>query len=739
MNAQTRASTAGRRRAQPPQKQQGWRRFFTWKRVLLTLAALGVLGVAGFAVAYATTPIPNPNQLATSQASVIYYADGKTELARISQINRESVSLSKVPLHVQRALLAAEDRNFYNESGVSPTGIGRAVLVAMRGGPTQGGSTITQQYVKNYFLTQDQTITRKYKELMISIKVDQSQSKNQILESYLNTIYFGRGAYGIQAAAKTYFGKDVSQLTVAQGALLASVINGPSLYDPANGPQALQAAKNRVQYVLDGMKKEGWITQEQFDQAKFPKVDDPKNRQKSRNGALGYITNAVKDELKSRLKLTDADIDRGGYKVVTTIDKNAEDSAIQAVNDNLPGSGSSQASKQLHAGLVAIKPGDGAIVAMYGGRDYNKVQFNSATDAHLQAGSTFKAFGLLAALQKGISTKTRFDGHSPQDFPEFKGQNGSTGSEVDANGTIRNFGDEQFGDIDLRTATAHSVNTVFAALNIKVTPQSTMEAAIAAGVPESTPGLSPNYANILGSASPRVIDMANAYATIAAQGTRAKPYLIKSVTSGSGSIDYKANKDVRPAFDKDVTADATDAMTRVVKEGTAQHAQELGRPAAGKTGTTTKNKAVWFDGFTPQLAAAVGIYQGDGTGSIKVDGFGEVTGGTYPVKIWTAFMEGALKGKPVQDFPPRAGIGDDQVAPPTPTTTATSSTSTTSTTSTTTAPPTSATTTRTKGPKPTFTVPFPGGGGQTSTGGGTPTTGSTSGGAGRRGQPTPTP
>ncbi|MGN6636755.1 MAG: transglycosylase domain-containing protein [Oryzihumus sp.] len=740
MNAQTRASTAGRRRAQPPQKQQGWRRFFTWKRVLLTLAACGVLGVAGFAVAYATTPIPNPNELATSQASVIYYADGKTELARISQINRESVPLKKVPLHVQRALLAAEDRNFYHESGVSPTGIGRAVLVAMRGGPTQGGSTITQQYVKNYFLTQDQTITRKYKELMISIKIDQSQSKDQILESYLNTIYFGRGAYGIQTAAKAYFGKDVSQLTVAQGALLASVINGPSLYDPANGPNALHAAKNRVQYVLDGMKKEGWITQAQYDQATFPKVLDPKNRQKAGNGALGYITNAVKDELKSRLKLTDADIDRGGYKVVTTIDKNAEDSAISAVNDNLPGSGSSQASKLLHAGLVAIKPGDGAIVAMYGGRDYNKVQFNSATDAHLQAGSTFKAFGLLAALQKGISTKTRFDGHSPQDFPEFKGQNGSTGSEVDANGTIRNFGDEQFGDIDLRTATAHSVNTVFAALNIKVTPQSTMEAAIAAGVPASTPGLGPNYANILGSASPRVIDMANAYATIAAQGTRAKPYLIKSVTSGSGNIDYKANKDVRPAFDKDVTADATDAMTRVVKEGTAQHAQELGRPAAGKTGTTTKNKAVWFDGFTPQLAAAVGIYQGDGTGSIKVDGFGEVTGGTYPVKIWTAFMEGALKGQPVQDFPPRAGIGDDQVAPPTPTTTATSSTSTTSTTSTTTAPPTSETTTKTKGPKPTFTVPFPGGGGSsTSTGGGTPSTGSTGGGAGRRGQPTPTP
>jgi membrane peptidoglycan carboxypeptidase len=729
VNAQTRSSSAGRRHAPPA---RGWRRFFTWKKILLAVAAFVVLGVAGFAVAYATTPIPNPNQLAESQASIIYYADGKTEMARISQVNRESVPLSKVPVNVQRALLAAEDRTFYSNSGVSPTGIGRAVLVALKGGPTQGGSTITQQYVKNYFLSQDQTLSRKYKELLISLKIDQTQSKSKILENYLNTIYFGRGAYGIQTAAKAYFGKDVSQLSLSQGALLASVIRGPSLYDPANGPDALKNAKARVAYVLNGMRAEGWITDQQRAAATFPTTVPPASRKSAGSGPLGYITNEVKKEMRSKLNLTDADIDRGGYRIVTTIDKRAQNAAVNAVQQQMP---TSAGAKSLHAGLAAIRPGDGAIVAMYGGNDYNKTQFNNATDAQMQAGSTFKAFGLLAALQKGISTKTRYDGHSPQFFPEFRDQ-----SNIDSHGgQVVNFANEQFGRIDLRTAAAHSVNTVFAKLNIDVTPRATMDAAVAAGLPRPcdastrsgcTPGLNANYSNIFGTASPHVLDMANAYATIAAQGVRATPYLIKSVTTSTGSIDYKADKSLHPVFDKAVTADATEALTHVVTEGTGQGALALGRPVAGKTGTTTKNRAVWFDGFTPQLAAAVGIYQGDGTQTISVPNFGEVTGGTFPVKIWTAFMQGALNGTPVVDFPSRAGIGDDTVPTPSVTTSTTTAPPTT-----TTAPPTTSTapipsTTQSPPPSRSVTLPFPGGppsssatSGPSNTAGGGPGTG----------------
>ena len=232
-------------------------------RALWTVLALGVLGLVAVGVAYARTDIPDANELATAQASIVYYSDGKTELARLAdaQGNRESVPLSKVPDHMQKAMLAAEDQDFYQNNGISPTGIARAVLVAVKGGQaTQGGSTITQQYVKNYFLTADRTLSRKAREILISLKIDKQQSKDEILENYLNTIYYGRGAYGIQTASKAYFNKDVSKLTPAESAFLASVIRGPSLYDPALGEEQEANARERSGFVLDAMVKEGWLS-----------------------------------------------------------------------------------------------------------------------------------------------------------------------------------------------------------------------------------------------------------------------------------------------------------------------------------------------------------------------------------------------------------------------------------------------------------------------------------------------
>ena len=699
------------------------RRVFWVKRILLVLLGLLLVGATLVGVAYATISIPQPNDLANAQASIIYYADGKTELARISEINRQSVPLSQIPVHVQHALLAAEDRTFYQNNGVSPTGIGRALLVALTGGPTQGGSTITQQYVKNYFLTQDKTLSRKAKEFIISIKIDQQESKSTILANYLNTIYYGRGAYGIQTAARAYFGHDASQLTVAEGALLASVIRGPSYYDPGLGAAEKANAEARVKYVLDGMVTEGWLTPQARAKVTFPNTIAQAKIVKA--GTLGYVTNEVKNELESKLHLSISDIDRGGLRIVTTIDKKAQDSAVKAVNENMPPEYSAPATKDqaLHVGLTAVQPGTGAIVAMYGGKDYSTDPYNTSTQATLQGGSTFKVFGLLAALQKGISTKTLYDGFSPHFLPQFVSKDSPLGE-------VTNFGDEQFGRIDLRTALANSVNTVFAQLNVDLSAPGTTatgvrDAAILAGLPKGCPGsshalgctagLGTNINNIFGTASPHVLDMASAFATIAAQGHRATPYMISRVTSASGTIDYAVKKELTTVFDPKVTADVTEAMTHVVTEGTGAGALALGRPAAGKTGTTTKNLAVWFDGFTPQLSAAVGIYQGDGTKTITVNNFGEVTGGTYPVKIWTAFMQGALQGEPVMDFPPRAGVGDATLAPPpttappttaaptpTPTRTATSTPTTTATI----LPPTpSPTRIRLPGPGPSATAP----------------------------------
>ncbi|HEU4999059.1 MAG TPA: transglycosylase domain-containing protein [Lapillicoccus sp.] len=682
------------------------------KWVLFTLLSLVALGAVGVAIAYATISVPSPNELANAQASIVYYDDGKTELARLSdaQGNRESVPLAKVPDHVQKAVLAAEDRDFYTNPGFSPTGIARSVWQALRGADVQGGgSTITQQYVKNYFLTSDRSLTRKFKEIIISVKIDQQQGKDQILENYLNTIYYGRGAYGIQTAAKAYFNKDVSQLTVAEGATLASIVNAPSLYDPALGDKQKANLANRVTYVLDGMVAEGWLSQEERAKVTGPAETVPPAKNTAIAGPNGYIVDAVRKELASTLKLSDSDIDRGGLRVTTTINKSGQDAAIASVQKYLP-----KEAPDVQAGLVSIKPGDGAIVAMYGGADFQKRQLNSATDAIMQAGSTFKPFADIAALQQGISTKTQFDGNSPQTF-------GGT--------RIENEFNRSYGKLDLRQGLAKSVNTVYVNLNQKIGPANTKNAAIAAGLPEKTAGLDDTLTNVLGTASPHVVDVAGAFATIAANGQKTTPYLVAAVTSDTTDIDYKVNKQATAAFGADVAADTIDAMQQVTAPGgTGARAAQLGRPTAGKTGTSEEHKSVWFTGFVPQLVTSVGMYRDvDGVpqplDNIPGLSVSEVGGSSLPLSMWLDYMKAATQGMEVQQFPKRAGIGDNAVTTTsTPTTTTTTAPSTTTTTtqpptSTTTAPPSTTTTseppvtttTRTQGggPRPTTTTTAP--------------------------------
>lgn len=631
------------------------------RRTLWGILAVGVLGVLFVLVSYLLIQPPKPNDIATAQTSIVYFADGKTEMARISDINRESVPIGDIPKHVQQAMLAAEDRKFYEQNGISPTGIARAVWVAIRGGQaTQGGSTITQQYVKNYFLTADRTLTRKYKEILISIKLDQQLTKDQILENYFNTIYYGRGAYGIQTAAKAYFGKNAKDLTLEEGAFLAAVIRGPSLYDPALGPDQEANAKQRWGYVLDGMVQEGWLTQQERDAATFPTTIT--YRRPTLSGPNGYLVQMVKNELEKKLELSPADIDRGGLRIVTTIDRAKQKAAIEAVKETMP---ADVPDPQLNVGLASVKPGDGAIVALYGGADYAKNQWNSAVDAQLQAGSTFKVFTLIGALQSGeVSLRSTFPGYSPQRFPEFAGGG-------DSGGSVSNFGNSSFGTLDVPTATAYSVNTIYAQLNIIGTPQRTAKAATDAGV---TTKVDTNYANTFGTDAVKVLDMANAYATIAAEGLHATPYIVKSARTPDGSLDYLARPETKQAFDKDLMADVISAMQAVVRYGSGSFASTIGRPAAGKTGTTSDNYAAWFDGFTPQLATAVGIYRGDGSLTeenrmVGIAGLGEITGGSIPVRVWTAYMRTALEGTEVLEFPPAANINEDaapSVAPPPP-------------------------------------------------------------------------
>jgi membrane peptidoglycan carboxypeptidase len=389
----------------PRQDHDGFRRWVPSWRQLLAVSGVGFLCMMALVgVAYAMTPIPQPNDLISAQTTIVYYDNGKTEIGRFGEQNRIIVPLDKVPDHVQKAVLAAEDRSFYENRGISPTGIARAFWSNLRGNATQGGSTITQQYAKNAYLSQERTYTRKFKEFFIAVKLARRDDKDKILADYLNTIYFGRGAYGIETAAQTYFGVPASKLTVEQGAVLASVIRSPANYDPDDDPEALQ---NRFDYVLDGMVAKKWLPAGERAGMQVPKTVDPK---KPKGGQNYYLLDSVRRELKAQ-GFSDQDIDLGGLRVTTTFDRKAQRAAVRAVRQERP----RENARNVHIGLSAVQPGTGAVLAMYGGT--NAGELNEATQARIQPGSSFKPFALTAALQDDVSLRSRFNGNSPQELP----------------------------------------------------------------------------------------------------------------------------------------------------------------------------------------------------------------------------------------------------------------------------------------------------------------------------------
>jgi membrane peptidoglycan carboxypeptidase len=634
----------------------GWRRFVpSWRQVLALCGGGLLLLVLLFVIAYLTVGIPDPNKLAVAQTTTFTYADGKTAIGTDGAQNRQSVDLKQVPLPVQRAVLAAEDRNYYSEPGISPTGIARALWVDVRGGEvSQGGSTITQQYAKNAYLSQSRTIFRKIKEIVIAVKLSHQKSKDEILQDYLNTIYFGRGAYGIETASQAYFGRDVSQLDVSQGAMLAAVIRGPALFDPVTHPGP---AQERWQYVLGGMVKKHWITEQQAAAQKFP----PANLRKSRDvsslaGPKGYIIRAAEAEL-AKQGISEDQLNLGGLKVTTTLVQKDQDAAVKAVDETLP----SSAPKDLRTALAAVQPGTGKVLALYGGADYQKRQFNDATQGTAQPGSSFKPYVLVTALEKGIPLTAKYDGHSPQTIAGQK---------------VKNFDNEQFGKIDLPTATAHSVNTVFYRLGIDAGgPQAVAETATKAGI---TTKLDPEAAGgsiFLGGGSSvdvHPIDQADAYATFAAQGTHAPWYLVEKVTDTAGHTIYSAHNKTDHVFSSSVMSDTTAALQQVLRNGTASGARLAdGRPAAGKTGTTSGNTAAWFVGYTPQLSAAVALFRDNNKPLQGILGRSEVTGGSVPATVWKAFVDAALAGEPIAQFPRAATLSPSPSPTPSVTPTAT--------------------------------------------------------------------
>ena len=610
-----------------------------------------IAGASVFAYAYFTVSIPDPNSFVNSQATIIQYSNG-VEIGRLGAQNRTIVPLARIPLNVRRAVLSAEDRNYYSEKAFSITGILRAVLNNLRGGPVQGGSTITQQYSKTAFLTPERTITRKIKELIIAIKLESQLSKDQILENYLNTIFFGRGSYGVETASQQYFNRSVDHLTLAQAAVIASILRSPGYYDPAYSEANKKRLKSRFAYVINGMAQANWITEEEAAAVKFPAIR-PQVTSGTLSGPKGYVMALAQKEL-NELGFTDAQLLVGGLTVKTTLNQRSQQAAVDAVDKQTP----KNAPLNLHVGLVAIRPGTGAIIALYGGKDYLVRQLSDATQSIALAGSTFKPFALIAGLEAGIPLSSKWNGDSPQIFKDLAKPY-----------KVSNYGNEQWGQVNLLKATAHSVNTIFVPLGIKVGPDKVVDVARRAGIPTSvemvaTPSVT------LGVASPRVVDVAAAFATFAARGIYAKPFLIDQVQGSNKGVLYQARPQGQEVFSKNIMADLTYALQQVVRSGTATYGTSgLGRPAAGKTGTSEQNASAWFSGYTPQLAASVAFFRDNASQTLNgIGGLNAVTGGTFPAKVWTAFVKAALIGQPKLAFPKPVYIGGRkaiEMTPPT--------------------------------------------------------------------------
>ncbi|MCX3286027.1 transglycosylase domain-containing protein [Streptomyces sp. NEAU-H22] len=644
-------------------KRTGWRRIIpTWRMTLGGFVIVVLLLAGGFFLGYSLVQIPPANAIATKQANVYLYADGSV-IARDGEVNRENVTLPQISKDARHAILAAEDRDFYTESAIDPKAMVRAAWNTALGKGKQSGSTITQQYVKNYYLRQEQTVTRKAKEFFISIKLDREVSKDHILEGYLNTSYFGRNAYGIQAAAQAYYGKDAKDLDPARAAYLAALVNAPSQYDVVAHPENRGAAESRWNYVLDGMVKKGWLSESKRTGMKFP-MPKESTLSTGMSGQRGYIVRIVKDYLVQNKIVDERQLDAGGYRITTTLQKGKQDAFVKAVDDKLMSKLDKKNNKvdtYVRAGGASVDPKTGKVVAMYNGVDYVKQYTPNATRRDFQVGSTFKPFVFTSAVENHSETQ---DGRVITPNTIYDGTNkrmvqGWTGQPYNP----ENEDQRSYGDITVTEATDRSVNSVYAQMAADVGPAKVKQTAIDLGVPETTPDLADGPAIALGTATASVLDMAEAYATLANHGRHGTYTMVEKVTKEGTPIDLPERR-TRQAVSREAADTTTSMLQSVVQNGTASAAQAAGRPVAGKTGTAEEDTAAWFAGYTPDLATVVSVMGQDPVTAAHKSLYGamgldRVNGGGAPAEIWTQFTEDALEGKPAKEFDLRLQPGAD--------------------------------------------------------------------------------
>ena len=623
----------GRFKATPSKKQRvvAFLRHWWWA-LLLPPVVIFLLLVGTIWYVYANTSIPEVPPGA--QTTFVYDRHNKLFATLHAGVNRVPVPLSDISPNLQHAVIATEDKDFYNHGGVSFFSIIRAGWNdLLHRKIEQGGSTIDQQYAKNVYTGSQRTFTRKIKEAIIAVKLDHKYSKDQILEKYLDVVYFGNGAYGAEAAAQTYWGIHASKLDVLQSATLAGLIQSPATYDPIDHPDATKARRNTV---LDLMAQEGYINQSEATDLKDQPVKVNEKPPPTFQGAqFGYFTSYVSKILQD--EYTYQEVFEGGLTVTTTLDAAYQRAAEKAVAEHLA------APSDPTAALVAIDPATGQIRALVGGKNFNKVKLNTATQAHRQAGSSFKPFTLTAAVQQKISPKSVWNGPSQIDIPSplCKNPDGT-------DWTPHNYADESGGTMTLLDATAHSVNTIFAQLVVTVGPQSVADVAHLMGIQSD---LAAVCSITLGTNDVTPMEMTDAFATLASRGVHHDVSSISQVRSAEGKSLFKAQIQGEQVLRQNDADLVTLALQGVVSHGTGVAANLSGRPAAGKTGTTQDFTDAWFCGYVPQLTTCVWVGYTKGRIPMhNIEGYANVVGGTLPAVIWHDFMSEALANVPVKGF-----------------------------------------------------------------------------------------
>ncbi len=664
----------GRRRVrgdEEPDDRPWFKRFLSkaWKPALAFCGLMIIGGVAAFAILYATAPdVGELDEKAETQLNatqIMWASEGEEEedsevAFTTGEVNRISVERKEIPSTVISGVLAAEQLTFYEDPGINIAGIGRALL---SGGDAGGGSSITQQMARNYYdaLSNEQTITRKVREIFIAIKLAQQQEPDEVLEAYLNTIYFGRNASGVEAAAQAYFDKSVGDLDAAEGAFIGMIIQQPSgfanpepdsWHDRYMRGERWDYMKNQL-VELHKINPDLGLSQSEADALEFPEPIEYDDGGES-DPKVGYMYNAIVDEVEERYEGIDGtDIATKGYVIETSLDPELMDAASAAFEVLPPGA------EDTMFGLTAVRPDTGEIVAFNGGPDSSQVINNSLTH-QTQAGSSYKPYVLATALENGIGLRSTFDGSTPQDFPGLASP-------------VNNATTTPYGDVDLIKSTADSINTPFVKLAIEVGEEKVDNLAVEMGVhPDRVTTSTRGPLIALGTHQVNALDQASAYSTFATGGRHYPAHMVTEIRDMNGNVIDPVDKDElengTEVLNAGVAADATHAMRQVVEGGGGSNAAlSDGRPVAGKTGTSSDAVSAWFVGFTPQLSTAVGLSR-LGAGPLEFEGIGNsaVFGGSTSAKVWKAFMETAMEGQPVEDFPSPQYVGEEQSFVPTP-------------------------------------------------------------------------